>query len=153
MIRVFPRLTNMTPRDDLSFIGYPPLIRPEAEVVHISVTFTWDLPLALDLAYAWSQYYPKVEIGGPAYRPGCLDFTPGVYVRRGVTFTSRGCNDNCPWCLVRQYEGKLWEIRNFAPGYIVNDNNLLHFTSLGCSSCASLNSGHFISQPSFTSKN
>jgi hypothetical protein len=46
-------------------------------------------------------------------------------VKLGVTFTTRGCNNNCPWCLVPCREGKLVEIENFASGYIIQDNNLL----------------------------
>ena len=56
MIRVFPRRTAMTPTDDLVFVGWPPLIRPTAQEVHISVCFTWDIKLGLKLADAWNQY-------------------------------------------------------------------------------------------------
>lgn len=53
MIRVFPRRTKWTPTDDLSYIGYPPLFRPPEMPVRISVTFTWDIPLAQKLYMAW----------------------------------------------------------------------------------------------------
>ncbi len=124
-IRVFPRRTSYTPVDDMAFVGYPPMIRPEAHQVQISCCFTWDMPKARELQQAWSQYYPNVIVGGPA--SGLSDgrqFTPGLYVRQGITFTSRGCNNHCPWCLVPQREDKLKELPVVA-GYDVGDNNLL----------------------------
>lgn len=124
IIRVFPRKTSQTPIDPYAFVGDPPLWRPEAMKVHISITFTWDIEEGKRLQEAWAQYYPVVEIGGPAMktRPDC--FIPGVFVKSGVIFTSRGCNNSCPWCLVPEIEGKL-RIIPIAPGYIVQDNNFL----------------------------
>ena len=122
-IRVFPQRTSMTPTDDMVFIGDPPLLRPVADKVHVSCTFTWDKPEAERLAKAWGQYY-DVKLSGPAYDASCDGFTPGLYVRQGVVFTSRGCNFQCPWCLVWRREGKLKELP-IVPGNIVQDNNLL----------------------------
>lgn len=50
--RVFITKTNMTPDDDLAFVNCPPplLSLPEIDEVHISVTFTWDLKRAEELA-------------------------------------------------------------------------------------------------------
>ena len=124
VIRVFPRRTHMTPKDRYAFIGDPPLIRPDADEVHISCTFTWDIPEAERLYKAWSQYYPVVKIGGPVYGLNG-DFVSGKYIKSGVTFTSRGCNNQCPWCLVREREGKLKEIPYFQAGHIIQDNNIL----------------------------
>jgi hypothetical protein len=115
----------MTPNDDMVFIGDPPLFRPEADEVHVSVTFTWDIREGHRLQSAWADYYPVVKIGGPAFGNVNGHFTPGIYIKRGVTFTTRGCNNRCPWCLVPGHEGRLVEIKDFAPGYIVQDNNLL----------------------------
>lgn len=123
-IRVFPRRTSMTPGDDLAFVGDPPLIRPVAGQVHVSCTFTWDMAEVRRLQNAWSQYYEPVIIGGPAwdsYRP---EFEPGLYIRPGLTFTTRGCNNQCPWCLVPQREGKIREIE-IHPGNNILDNNIL----------------------------
>jgi hypothetical protein len=125
IIRVFPRKTNLTPVDELAFIGDPPMVRPDADEVHISVTFTWDAEKAKRLQLAWSQYYPVVKIGGPAFDDPCETFTPGLYLKQGVTFTSRGCNNQCPWCLVSPREGKLRQIEYFAAGRLINDNNFL----------------------------
>ncbi len=114
----------MTPKDDYAFVGDPPMMRPDADEVHISVTFTWDLNKAERLAKAWAQYYPIVKVGGPALNSSSNGFTPGLYVKDGVTFTSRGCKSNCPWCFVPEREGKIKEMAIY-PGHIVQDNNLL----------------------------
>lgn len=132
ILRVFPRKTNMTPNDPYSFVGDPPLWRLDADEVRVSVTFTWDVKEGERLKEAWSQYYPVVKIGGPAmgngadYMPSVYNdyFTPGMYVKPGVTFTSRGCNNCCPWCLVPETEGRLRTIP-IVPGYIEQSNNLL----------------------------
>ncbi len=125
IVRVFPRRTAYTPTDELAFVGDPPLWRPEADEVHISVTFSWDIAEGERLLRAWAQYYPCVVIGGPAVRPYLGDaFTPGMYVKQGVTFTSRGCDNQCPWCLVPEREGRLRELP-IQPGHIIQDNNFL----------------------------
>lgn len=127
-IRVFPRATHLTPPiDGWVFVGAPPLFRPPSDrVIDVSVSccFTWDLEKARELAAAWGQYYPEVKIGGPAIAPPDGEFVPGRYIRRGVTFTSRGCNKQCPWCLVPKWEGKLRTL-DIKPGNVINDNNLL----------------------------
>jgi len=114
----------MTPKDSMAFVGDPPLLLPSADEVHVSVTFSWDMNEADRLYKAWSQYYSVVKIGGPALATICDGFTPGLYVRQGVTFTSRGCNNHCPWCLVPHQEGQLHEIK-VSLGNIIQDNNLL----------------------------
>lgn len=126
IIRVFPRRTSMTPTDPYAFAGDPPLWRPQADEVHVSVAFTWDIKEGERLREAWAQYYPIVRLGGPALNKGhpIDQFTPGMYTVPGVTFTSRGCNNNCPWCLVPQTEGRLRTIP-IMPGHICQDNNLL----------------------------
>lgn len=127
IIRVFPRRTSMTPTDPYAFVGDPPLWRPQADEVHVSVTFTWDIERARRLVDAWSQYYPVVKVGGPVFGQSHLSvqFEPGLYVRPGVTFTTRGCDYKCPWCLVPFYEGRLRILPDLQPGHIVQDNNLL----------------------------
>ena len=66
-----------------------------------------------------------MRLGGPAFNSPCNGFEPGLYVVPGVTFTTRGCNNQCPWCLVPEREGRLVEYRDFAPGHTIQDNNLL----------------------------
>lgn len=124
MIRVFPRRTSMTPTDDMVFIGDPPLLRPEADEVHVSCCFTWDIEEAYRLQEAWSLYYDDVKIGGPAISGSRGEFILGRYVKEGVIFTHRGCNRKCPWCLVPEYEGPI-QLLDMQSGWIVQDNNLL----------------------------
>jgi radical SAM superfamily enzyme YgiQ (UPF0313 family) len=123
--RVFPRRTSYTPDDDLAFVGIPLLEWPDVDEVHISVTFAWDLPEAYRLADEWAKRYTNVKIGGPALDSPTEGFTPGLYVKRGVTFTSRGCNNHCPFCFVPKREGKLTLLDPIADGYIIQDNNFL----------------------------
>lgn len=129
VVRVFPRRTAQTPTDPMAFVGAPPLIRPEADEVHVSVTFTWDKPVAESLAEHWRAFYPVVRIGGPAYDDPAGEFT-GRYTRPGVTFTSRGCPNDCWFCFVPKREGKLRELTNIVPGNIVQDNNLTACSSV-----------------------
>lgn len=98
--------------------------RPEADEVHISVAFSWDIREGLRLQEAWRQYYATVKMGGPAFVNIDGEFVPGRYVRHGVTFTTRGCPNRCPWCLVPYREGRL-RVIPIRPGWIVQDNNFL----------------------------
>lgn len=104
--RVFPRRTAMTPRDGLAFFKEPTIeniadcIKENVTEVHISVTFTWDILRAEDLYYAWQILGVPVEVGGPAFDDRMGDFTPGVYLRDGYIFTSRGCTKDCWFCSV-----------------------------------------------------
>lgn len=125
MIRVFPRKTKWSPIDDLAFIGDPPMFfLPDEQPVMVSVTFTWDIQIALRLQKAWKSYYQNVSIGGPAFDDPGGEFIPGLFIKEGVTFTSRGCNRHCPWCLVPRREGTIRELV-IKPGHIIQDNNLL----------------------------
>lgn len=121
ILRVFPRKTSMTPTDDLAVVGDPGLLRPDVDEVHISVAFTWDIEEGKRLREAWAQYYPVVRIGGPALNGEGGEFEPGMYVKEGVTFTSRGCIRRCPWCLV---DSPL-RLLGIKAGWIVQDNNIL----------------------------
>lgn len=124
MIRVFPRKTKWTPDDELALIGPPPLFMPGGEhQVKISCTFTWDIAECERLYRAWSAHYDDVELGGPAFGDCGGDFEPGVFVKDGITHTSRGCSKNCDWCMVPEREGSIRELP-ITPGWNVNDNNL-----------------------------
>ena len=124
MIRVFPRQTKWTPTDDLAFVGYPGLIRPEKQPVRVSVAFTWDIPEGMRLRQAWADYYDDVLIGGPAFGDPGAEFEPGRFIKAGVTITSRGCVRQCEHCFVPGREGKIREL-DIKDGWIVQDNNLL----------------------------
>jgi hypothetical protein len=125
LIRVFPRRTKATPNDPLAYVGPPDLYaeHAEADAVHISVTFTYDKPLAEQLAEQWQRIAP-VTVGGVAYGDRGDDFVPGRYIKHGYTFTSRGCPRRCWFCSVwkRDPEPRLLPIQD---GWNILDDNLL----------------------------
>jgi Fe-S oxidoreductase len=125
--RVFPRRTAMTPTDALAFVDcQPPLLLPlEVDEVHISVAFTWDMEKAEWLERAWRAVGVPVRMGGPAKSEPGGEFVPGLYVKQGVTITSRGCPNRCWFCSVPKREGfKLRELP-IRDGWNVIDDNLL----------------------------
>lgn len=124
ILRVFPRRTNMTPDDDLSWIGHPGLIRPEVDEVHVSVTFKHDVEESERIAAAWSELGYETLIGGPAMGDPGGDFVPGRYVKPGYVFTSRGCPNRCWFCDVWKREGPIRELP-ITEGWNVLDSNLL----------------------------
>lgn len=124
--RAFPRRTRATPIGPFTYIGTPGLFPPEADEVHISVTFTWDLPEAERLERAWRHVAP-VKIGGPATGMRGEEFFPGMYLKMGYVITSRGCPNNCWFCSVPKREGNIRELR------IWHGNNLLDDNLLACS--------------------
>jgi hypothetical protein len=127
-IRVFPARTNWTPTDEMAFVGDPPLdlFRPGTPdtPVLVSCTFRWHKRDGERLAKAWEQYYHDVRLGGPAFGDPGEEFTPGMFLKKGCTITSRGCNRNCGYCDVPIREGRIRELE-IKPGWIVQDNNLL----------------------------
>lgn len=123
--RVFPRKTKASPDDELAFFGSPPLLDPpDVDEVHISVAFTYDKPIAEELAFQWECLGVPVKIGGPAYNDAGGEFHPGLYLKKGYTITSRGCNNACWFCMASQREGRLRELQ-IKDGWDVLDNNLL----------------------------
>lgn len=125
--RVFPTKTRMCPDDELAFFGPPTLDAMAMEIaeVHISVTFTWDFEKAEELYNAWQILGVPVEVGGPAFDDRMGDFVPGMYVKRGVVCTSRGCTKDCWFCSVpRCSRGVLRELP-IQDGYNVIDDNIL----------------------------
>jgi len=122
LIRVFPRRTKATPTDDLAYIGEPDLFS-EADEVHISVTFTWDIPAAERLASSWSRVAP-VRMAGPAFGTRGEEFVSGRYLAPGYTITSRGCPKRCWFCSVWKRDGGTRELP-IVDGWNVLDDNLL----------------------------
>ena len=123
--RVFPRRTRATPDDPLAFTGNPPLLSlPEIDEVHVSVAYTYDKPLAEELAYQWEVVGVPVKVGGPAYDDPGGEFVPGMYLKPGYTITSRGCNNHCWFCMASRREGPLRELE-IRDGWDILDNNLL----------------------------
>jgi len=126
IIRVFPVQTSYSPTDEYCYFDEPGLFLPDHDEVHISCTFTWDKPRAEYLFEQWKLATDKpVKLGGVAYEsPVDGDFILGLYVNHGITFTSRGCPNNCSFCFVPKIEGKLRELP-IVPGNVIQDNNFL----------------------------
>lgn len=124
IIRVFPRRTNATPDDQDVRVATTPTLWDEADEVHISVTFTWDIPWAEWAAIQWKHVAP-VKIGGPAFNEPGGDFVPGMYMKKGYVITSRGCPNRCWFCQVPRREGFQLRELPITDGWIVTDDNLL----------------------------
>ena len=126
IIRVFPTRTNLTPIDNLSYSGRNsmPDMFCNADEVHISVLFTWDLPKAEKLEKEWKCIAP-VKIGGPALNTKGFDFEPGKYVKTGATITSRGCPNKCWFCSVWKREGNIIRELPIKAGHNILDDNIL----------------------------
>jgi hypothetical protein len=127
IIRVFPTRTSMTPVDDYAFYGNPPFpsMIPEHDEVHISVVFTWDIAKAEKLQRNWQAATDKpVIIGGPAFGDRGNGFIGGMYLKKGITITSRGCPNHCSFCHVPKREGNIRELP-VVEGHIIQDNNFL----------------------------
>lgn len=122
--RVFTVKTKYTPDDDLVFFDEPGLFHPDVDQVHVSCSFSWDRAKAEHLAKQWRAVCDDVRLGGPAFGDPGGEFTPGLYVKHGYTFTSRGCIRKCEYCLVPQREGRIRELK-IHDGRWVLDSNLL----------------------------
>ena len=81
IIRVFPSKTRATPDDKDVRIGVYPGLWDQADEVHISVAFTWDIPWAEQAAKFWEVVAP-VKVGGPAYNEIGGNFIPGMYMKQ-----------------------------------------------------------------------
>ncbi len=123
ILRVFPRRTAATPDDGLVRIGFPDLFPPECDEVHVSVTFTYDIPKADKMFQAWRRVAPT-RCGGPALGDPGGEFVPGRYLKPGYVITSRGCPNRCWFCMAAKREGDIRELP-IAEGWNVLDNNLL----------------------------
>jgi len=125
--RVFPHRNSYTPTDNYVFIGMPPIqeLIPEHSAVFVSCTFTWDKALCEELAFQWEGRTNKpVILGGPAFGSPAEEFIQGMYIKHNIIFTTRGCNNQCPWCCVPKLEGKLKELP-ICQGNVIQNNNFL----------------------------
>lgn len=121
--RVFPRRTKASPDDALAYFG-PPDLFSEADEVHVSVAFTYDLPRAEQLAEQWRHVAP-VKVGGPATGERGEDFIPGRYLKSGYVITSRGCPNHCWFCSVWKREGQAVRELPITDGWNLLDDNIL----------------------------
>ena len=121
--RVFPTRTSFSPDDEHAYFEDPPM-NTFYEEVHISVTFTWSIPKAKTLYKNWSKCCDIIKMGGPAFGDPGDTFVAGKYLRKGITITSRGCPNKCPFCFVPKREGDLRELPIIS-GNIIQDNNIL----------------------------
>ena len=125
IIRIFPNRNSFTPTDDMAFFEEPGLFIPEHDAVHVCCVFTWDIDRCRELQFQWQgRTSNPVLLDGPAFGNSGGDFIHGMYIRQGVTFTSRGCPNKCGFCFVPKREGRLRELPIQA-GNIINDNNFL----------------------------
>ena len=121
--RIFPTKTSMSPVDEDVYFGAPDLFTSRYDEIHISVTFTWDIPKAKMMANWW-QGYGRIKIGGVAINGESIEpMIEGKYLKKGITITSRGCPKECWFCMVRK--SKLIELEYFPKGNIIQDNNIL----------------------------
>lgn len=123
--RVFPRRTTATPDDELAFTTPPPKILPDIDEVHISVTFSYDMEKAEQLAEAWHKTGLPVLMGGPAFNEPGGEFVPGRYLKQGYVITSRGCPNRCHFCAVPKREGYMLRELPIKNGFNILDDNLL----------------------------
>ncbi len=123
IIRVFPRKTKASPRDDLAYFG-PPDLFSQADEVHVSVAFSSGIPAAERLAEQWRVVAP-VKVGGVAYGERGELFVPGRYIRHGYVLTSRGCPRKCWFCSVPKRDGAIRLQPVIHDGWNILDDNLL----------------------------
>lgn len=106
------------------------------DVLYLSVVFSWDMAAAEFLAGAHSG---KVIAGGPAVAfagapwaetPDTCDYDVLAMHNPCATFTTRGCPNKCPYCLVPKTEGEFRELRWWKPAPVICDNNLLACSEL-----------------------
>jgi len=123
--RVFPRRTTATPDDPFAFTTPPPKILPDIDEVHVSVTFTYDMEKAEQLAEAWHKTGLPVLMGGPTFNEPGGEFIPGRYLKQGYVITSRGCPNRCLFCSVPKREGYMLRELPIKDGWNILDDNLL----------------------------
>lgn len=127
IIRIFPRKTNATPDDDGVIINRPPNLFDKADVIKISVTFSYDIKIAEKLYNQW-KFVAPIEIGGPAFDQPEGDFVPGVFIKYGYVITSRGCPNRCWFCKVWKRQPEIKELP-ITEGWNILDDNLLACSS------------------------
>lgn len=121
------------------FDGDPGLLGLQADLVCLSVIFSWHAPIARDIAWRFKDQ-AEIWCGGPgmfALSRWWKEQT-GLELQRGLdrrferqrgnyimTFASRGCPVNCYFCIVPRLEGTEFTLNwDFEPAPVLCDNNL-----------------------------
>ena len=119
--------------------GDPGLWGLDADLICLSVIFSWHAPLAREIALRMKDH-AEVWCGGPGMfalahwwqQETGLPLVRGLDARfdtqRGayaMTFASRGCPVNCSFCIVPRIEGRTFTFDpDFQPAPMLCDNNL-----------------------------
>jgi len=119
--------------------GDPGLWELDADLVCLSVIFSWHAPIACEIALRL-KHNAEIWCGGPGMfalanwwrKETGLEIVKGLDARfekqRGhykMTFASRGCPVNCSFCIVPRLEGTAFSYDpEFIPAPILCDNNL-----------------------------
>lgn len=122
------------------FDGDPGFFGLDADLVCLSVIFSWHAPVAREIALRMKERGAEVWCGGPGMfalaqwwkEQTGLEVTRGIDPRfdrqRGsyaATFASRGCPVGCYFCIVPKLEGTVFTLDwDFQPAPILCDNNL-----------------------------
>ena len=122
-----------------SSAGDPGLWGGDADLVCLSVIFSWHAPLACQIALRLKEQ-AEIWAGGPGLfalahwwqQQTGLEIVRGLDARferqRGcykMTFASRGCPVNCSFCIVPRLEGLTFVLDpEFIPAPVLCDNNL-----------------------------
>lgn len=123
--RVFCSKTSYCPIDEHAYFDVPDMLTPkDYDKVYVSCTFSWDIERAFYLKKSWRDHGKIVIAGGPAFLSNASEFIPGMFVKQGVVFTSRGCPNKCKFCFVPWREGGIKELP-VTEGNIIQDNNFL----------------------------
>jgi len=119
--------------------GDPGMWELDADLVALSVIFSWHAPIAQEIALRMKDH-AEVWAGGPGLfalaswwkQETGLEIVKGLDPRfdkqRGnykMTFASRGCPVNCSFCIVPRLEGLAFSYDyDFQPAPVLCDNNL-----------------------------
>ena len=105
------------------------------KTLYLSVVFSWDIERAVEMAKA---HKGKVIVGGPAtmvqpekftgiaeIRDSCDIVEPIIFHNPLASYSTRGCPNNCGFCVVPKIEPYYLEDPNFRPAPVMCDNKFL----------------------------
>lgn len=107
-------------------------------VLHVSIQFTWDLPIVQLMLRQRAFDWERAIVGGPAVKlmpdyfsgmrdVGLGDDIPGVLqiINPMATRTTAGCIRACEFCGVPLFDGRFREMEDWPDLPVICDNNLL----------------------------